>query len=146
MKIDKDKIESKLAELKSYVEILTKMQGISIKELKSEPIKYAGIKYYFQISIECCIDIGAHLVSRLRLRRFEGYKELFTILGEADIIPNEFVLTLREMVGFRNILVHLYWEVDVEKVYEILNKNLNDFEKFASYIAKFIQQQKEDKN
>lgn len=146
MKIDKEKIESKLAELKSYVEILQKMRGVSIKELKSDPIKYAGIKYYFQISIECCIDIGAHLVSRLGLRRFEGYKELFTVLGEAGIIPNDFISTLREMAGFRNMLVHLYWEVDVEKVYDILNKNLDDFEKYASYIAKFIQKQQEDQN
>lgn len=131
---------------KSYVEILKKMQGVPLKELKSEPIKYAGIKYYFQISIECCIDIEAHLISRLGLRRFEGYKELFTILGEADIIPNDFVPTLREMAGFRNMLVHLYWEVDVDKVYEILNKNLQDFEKFAAYIAKFLKNQQEDQN
>jgi uncharacterized protein YutE (UPF0331/DUF86 family) len=147
LEIDKDKIESKLTELKSYVDTLKKAQGLSTKELASDSIKLGGIKYYLQNSIECCLDIGAHLISRLGLRRFEGYKEIFTILGEAGIIPIEFVPTLREMAGFRkNMLVHVYWEVDVRKVSEILNHNLEDFERFASYIARFLLNKQENKN
>lgn len=45
--IDKDKIKSKLTELKSYVDTLKKMQGVSLKELASDAIKSAGIKYLF---------------------------------------------------------------------------------------------------
>lgn len=67
-------------------------------------------------------------------------------MGEADIIPNEFVPQLREMAGFRNMLVHVYWEVDLEKVHEILNNNLEDFEKFASYVAKFLLKNEEERN
>ena len=39
---------------------------------------------------------------------------------------------------FRNILVHMYAEVDVEMVYEILQNNLGDFDEFAKYIARYF--------
>lgn len=46
------------------------------------------------------------------------------------------------MVQFRNRLVHLYWEVDAEIIYEILQKNLGDFDLFARWIAKFMVSEK----
>ncbi|NIR49481.1 DUF86 domain-containing protein [candidate division KSB1 bacterium] len=42
------------------------------------------------------------------------------------------------------MLVHLYWEIDAEKVFEILNSHLSDFEKYASHIAKFLKNQQEN--
>jgi uncharacterized protein YutE (UPF0331/DUF86 family) len=50
------------------------------------------------------------------------------VLHEEGIIADEFLPTLRQMVRFRNRLVHLYWDVDDEIVYEVLRKNLSDFE------------------
>ena len=40
------------------------------------------------------------------------------------------------MARLRNRLVHLYWEVDDEILYEILTSELDDFDRFkASVIA-----------
>ncbi len=40
------------------------------------------------------------------------------------------------MVGFRNLLTHIYMELDNEKIYQILQENLNDFIKFKEFIYK----------
>ncbi len=37
------------------------------------------------------------------------------------------------MAGYRNKLVHLYWEVASEEIYEKLQE-IEDFEKFCKYI------------
>ncbi len=42
------------------------------------------------------------------------------------------------MVQFRNRLVHLYWEVDAEVIYDILQRNLEDFEIFTKQILKYL--------
>jgi len=42
------------------------------------------------------------------------------------------------MVQFRNRIVHLYWEVEAEVIYDILQKNLEDFETFTSQILKYL--------
>ena len=45
--------------------------------------------------------------------------------------------TLRQMVSFRNRVVHLYWDVDDTMVYRILQENLIDFETYTGYILDF---------
>ena len=60
------------------------------------------------------------------------------MLNEAGIIPDDFVQTLQAMAGFRNLLVHLYWEVDDEMIYDSLVTELDDFEAFIAHIMKFL--------
>lgn len=40
------------------------------------------------------------------------------------------------MGKFRNLLVHLYWKVDDERIYEVLQSELDDFEDFIGQIAR----------
>lgn len=47
--------------------------------------------------------------------------------------------TLRQMVSFRNRVVHLYWDVDDEIVYRILQENLDDFETYIAYVLDYFQ-------
>ncbi len=43
------------------------------------------------------------------------------------------------MVSFRNRVVDLYWEVDENLLYRILQDNLGDFEKYIKYILDSVQ-------
>jgi uncharacterized protein YutE (UPF0331/DUF86 family) len=43
------------------------------------------------------------------------------------------------MAKFRNVLVHLYLEVDLQRVYRYLQENLDDFETFARYVSEWLQ-------
>jgi len=42
------------------------------------------------------------------------------------------------MVKFRNLLVHLYWKVDQEQLYQILQTNLGDFDLFNEQVRKYL--------
>ncbi len=54
---------------------------------------------------------------------------------EQEILPEEFLPDLRKMVRFRNRLVHMYWEIDAETIYdEILQDALGDFDTFVKHI------------
>ena len=43
---------------------------------------------------------------------------------------------LKNMKGFRNILVHKYGVINDELVFEVLSEKLEDFEKFKQEILK----------
>ncbi|HCG98415.1 MAG TPA: hypothetical protein DE036_00970 [Actinobacteria bacterium] len=53
-------------------------------------------------------------------------------------MPKEFAGQIRGIAGFRNILIHEYVEIDIEKVYEYLQKVPEQFDEFRSYIGKFL--------
>lgn len=46
------------------------------------------------------------------------------------------------MVKFRNLAIHLYWKVDIEKVFDILKNHLGDFSKFEKCIVEYIEREK----
>ncbi len=114
------------------------LQIIPDKSLLCINSNVESAKHLLQVSIECCLDIAHHIVAD------EGYSptdycDTFVVLYENGILPEAFMLTLRQMVSFRNRVVHLYWDVDDEMVYRILQENLSDFEMYIGYILDFIQ-------
>ena len=61
-------------------------------------------------------------------------------MGELGIVPEEFAQTIGGMAGVRNLLVHEYIEVEVEKIVSLLENRLDDFKHFAQYIVEFLQE------
>ena len=57
------------------------------------------------------------------------------------LVAQWFAETLGEMVRFRNILVHAYAHVDVEKVHTALRTGLEDLRTFAFAIEQFVERQ-----
>jgi len=101
-------------------------------------IKIASAKYFLIVSIEAAIDMCNHLISKNRFRVPEDYADTFKVMEEAGVISGEFVERLREMAKFRNRLVHIYWEVDDEVVYEILREDIQDIINFVDILMKFL--------
>ncbi|WP_341466785.1 type VII toxin-antitoxin system HepT family RNase toxin [Clostridium fermenticellae] len=77
-------------------------------------------------------------MARNRWGRPETNKESFKILAEHDIIEEKYVNSYFAMAKFRNRIVHMYFDVSDEMIYEITQNNLEDFEAFIKNIVKNI--------
>jgi len=137
-RIDQELIVGKLSLMRENVEHLRKLAGLQKERFMQDPILRAAAERLLHISIETVIDIGNHIISAKRLRKPERYTDIPLILKEARILNPETADKILNMVKFRHILVHLYTRVDVEKVYETLRNNLNDFHQFESEIIQYL--------
>ena len=73
-----------------------------------------------------------------------AWKEVNSVLlGKNDILTADFAQKIMPMARFRNRLVHLYWEVDNENIYEIMQNDLDDFTGFATQISEFVKEYQE---
>ncbi|MGC9023237.1 MAG: type VII toxin-antitoxin system HepT family RNase toxin [Chloroflexia bacterium] len=135
--VDPDRLAEILSRLRGYLEKLYILAGIPRDAFLEDFAKVAGAKYLLQVAIECCLDIAHHIVADEGYRPPADYYDTFLVLAENGIVPETFLPTLRKMVGFRNRLVHLYWEVDEATVYRILQENLGDFAAYMGYILDF---------
>lgn len=96
-----------------------------------------------QVAIQACIDIANHIVSALGLELpKEDTAEVFDALSKESIIPESFLPTVKDMVGYRNIVVHDYLDIDRNITYDNIQNHLPDLSKFAQYIEKFLEKQK----
>jgi len=50
------------------------------------------------------------------------------------MLSSDFVEKLKSMAKFRNLLVHLYWKVNDQKVYQILKSDIRDIKEYIKKI------------
>ena len=124
---------SKIAELDSYLGELKQVSPATFDEYQAVE-KKRSCERLLQLCIECIIDVCKMLVSGLKLGLPSDENDLFNKLHAKRIISKEMAKTLREMKGFRNILIHEYAAVDDELVYSYAKTNINDFEQFKTQI------------
>lgn len=124
------KLQSILQNLDRYVGYLRELAALPKSELLSDYVKAGSVRYYLQVAVASCLDAANHLIARRGLRSPTDYADAFAVLEEGGIVPPDFVPTLQQMARFRNRLVHLYWDVDDELLYEILTNELDDFQRF----------------
>lgn len=137
--VDPKKINGMLRNLEQYLEYLVQISETERSELLADAIKIGGARYYLQIAIETCLNIGNHIIGSEGMRSPEGYRDVFSVLNENEIIPDELTRNLRMMAGLRNRLVHLYWEIDDEQIIAFIQQELADFEYFAKHIASYME-------
>jgi uncharacterized protein YutE (UPF0331/DUF86 family) len=137
-----DKIGRLVSEMRKAISQLKSLQASGKESFLTNPDKIGSAKYYFIVAIESAIDICNHIISRNGYRAPEDYADTFQVMGEQGAFDKDFIRHLKDMAKFRNRLIHLYWEVNDEQVYEILQSRLNDFKKFLDYIATFLSLEK----
>jgi uncharacterized protein YutE (UPF0331/DUF86 family) len=79
------------------------------------------------------IDIAGELSAR-RGERFEDYTQAVHNLAGDSRFPPELVSELERLPGFRNVLIHEYVELDMEKVTAALDR-LEPVERFLEIVG-----------
>ncbi len=142
--VDADMIERRLLRLEHTLRKLgSAAQNTREAYLQDETVQ-DGVERNLQVAIQVCIDIASHLVASLGLRGPESYADLFSILREENLLSPGLSRTMQRMVGFRNILVHDYMDINAELVYGHL-KSLDHFRQYAREILVVLESVKGDR-
>ena len=85
---------------------------------------------------QASIDIATHIVKEKKLGLPQTSRELFTLLESDQIITGTTSEQMKAMVGFRNIAVHDYQNLNLDIVIAIVEKHLEDFTHFYDAVIK----------
>lgn len=89
------------------------------------------VEHTLQLAIQAMLDVASHIVSDQQLGEPETNRALFDALARGGFVDAALVPVLRNMAGFRNVLVHGYATVDVAVVAGVLRDHLGDLEAFC---------------
>ena len=84
-----------------------------------------------QRACEACIDIGQYIIRRHKWGITQSARDIFVVLAQQQLISQELSIQLQKMVGFRNIIVHAYQQIDIDIVVAVIVHHLSDFLNFA---------------
>ncbi len=135
--INPDVIKERLQEIDENLKILAELKELSQEKFKSDPKIFKLAEYCLQISIQALLDICQYIIAGNNWRRPRDNQEIINIIAANNIIPQDFARCILPMAGLRNILVHDYLKIDLDKIYNHL-QNLDDFRTFQKHILAYI--------
>lgn len=133
--VDKPKLDQMLTNLGRYLVALRRLGSVPRSEFVANVDQVGSAKYHLVIASGRCIDVANHVIASEGFRFPKDNTDSFTVLVEHGVIDASGLDALRAMARFRTRLVHLYWEVDDERVHEYLRDSLGDLEGFGRAIG-----------
>jgi uncharacterized protein YutE (UPF0331/DUF86 family) len=127
-----------MARIEECLRRLERKRSLTMKEFLEDIDAQDVVLHNLQVAIEACLDIGSHIISENNWQMPEVYSEIPKTLAKYNVIPEKFKSGFIEMVKFRNVIVHEYLEINLEKVYHNLHR-INDIRQYLKFIKEFLE-------
>lgn len=133
-------ISDKITRLEENLQTLrTIKDNSSLNNIKSDKLDEWGLRYGLFESIQIIIDLACHVVADKNLGTPKNYSECISFLVNNNFINTVLGEKIIRMTGLRNLLIHEYGIIDVEKLFKYLN-HLEDFSDFIYALKKNLSQ------
>jgi len=124
-----NEIETSLARLESF-------RRMSRKEFVADQDTLDLACYRLLVAIEAALQICYHIAAKKLTKVPEEYAECFAILCQAGLIDDTLSQNLQQMARFHNLLIHVYWKIDYDRLYDILRDHLDDLRSFIVAVGR----------
>jgi uncharacterized protein YutE (UPF0331/DUF86 family) len=84
------------------------------------------------------LDVANHILAGHFGIYTQAYEETLASLHEKQVISDKLYEQIKGLGGFRNVLVHLYQEIDPRLVWESYQKGLTVFPQFAQEVLSWL--------
>lgn len=130
----KDVVLNKIATIERCIRrIHEEYDGFEV-DFKSDFTKQDSVILNLERTSQATIDIATHIIRDKKLGLPNTSRELFVLLNENHIVTEHTSVKMQAMVGFRNIAVHDYQNLNIDIVVAIVEKHLMDFDHFREEI------------
>ena len=133
--VDQDILLAKIASIRKCLERIRRVTGGNSDSLDDPDVQDIFV-LNLQRAVQAAIDLAAHQIADEKIGLPANLKENFALLESRRIIDAPLSKHLQAMVGFRNIAVHDYQQLDLVILKSILEHRLGDLDEFVQVITK----------
>ena len=134
--VDREVFDRRLGKIETLLRDLRGVAVVRRERFLSDRALQAQAERWLHLTAECLLDLAHHLIADRGWRTPDTYRQAARILREEGVITEEAASIMEGLAGLRNVLVHLYLDVDEERVWEILQNDLDAIEECASALSR----------
>lgn len=135
---DAEVLDARLRELSHRLKRVAAKRPASLRRLQEDEDLQDIIARNLELAIQACIDIAAHLCGTHGIVPPTSGGG-FDVLADKKLISRALAQRLRRAVGFRNVLVHEYVEVDWRIVRRVVERDVEDLSAFGKAVLTLIE-------
>ena len=138
MTLRRQAVAARLRRLQDGLRRLRKLQSVPLERFREDEDLQRRAERGLHLGCEIVLDVGNHLLSGAFGRPSETYEQILTGLGREGVLSAELVEEVGGLGGFRNVLVHAYLDLDPERVWTVLQRAPERFERCAREVAAWL--------
>jgi uncharacterized protein YutE (UPF0331/DUF86 family) len=132
----------KLARLEENLKTLKTIKAnYTLDDIIADKVDEWGLRYGLFESIQIIIDLACHIAAEKNLGTPKNYSECVSLLITNNYIIESLGKKLIRMIGLRNLIIHEYGIIEVQKLYQYLD-HLNDMSDFIYAVRDTINEMK----
>jgi uncharacterized protein YutE (UPF0331/DUF86 family) len=136
-RLDAAVVRRHLLALDQAVQVLRSHQGRSLENLTSDPEEQWIVEHGLQLCAQNALDAASHIAASAG-HDVPEYAVAIDRLADMGVLPRDFAARFRGIAGFRNVLIHVYLDVDLAVLHRLLNTQLDDFQEFARLVETYL--------
>lgn len=137
--VDRETFDARMAKLEELLRRLRRIAETDRNTFLEDIALQAQAERWLQVAAECSLDLGQHLIASRGWRTPSSYRETFRVLREEGALSPELAAKMEEWAGLRNVLVHVYLEVQYELLYGVLIEDLDSLAEYAAALAGLVE-------
>ena len=127
-KLRSEVVLERMAWIDRMLRALRRLPTGGLEAFRADPNTAAAAESYLRRALEALLDLSRHILAKGLGQGVAEYKEIATALHTAGVLDAESARLLREMVGYRNRIVHFYHEIADDELLDICTRQLGDVE------------------
>lgn len=128
--VDRDRVDARLERLGLLLRALESTRAAGVDAYLADEQRRLATERALTVALQLCIDLAAQLVGERGGRTPDTYAGVFAALAADGTLAPELAERLGAAARQRNLLVHLYLEIDDRRVFAAL-EHLDDLRAFA---------------
>jgi len=134
--MDRELVEQKLESLRRCVRRIRDKCPPDADTLANDADSQDIVALNLTRAVQISVDIGAHLIAAMEITPPDTMGNTFDLLAQQGVLQPELARNLKKAVGFRNIAVHSYEQINWRIVHSIVQNYLADFAGFAEAVSR----------
>jgi uncharacterized protein YutE (UPF0331/DUF86 family) len=131
-------LQVRLAMMRDLLADLALAGKVTVKRLETDRLLRYAIERILTQLVELASSINSHISAALLGKVSGTYQESFRLAAEAGVIDEELARALAPSVGLRNILVHVYVSIDLERVASAVPVAAAEYSEYVRHVARWL--------
>jgi len=132
--VDKDIVLAKAGSVKRHLRRIVEKRNVDLETFKKDIDRQESIFFNLQMAVQSCIDLAAHIISEEGLGVPGSTSEMFYTLEENGYLDADITEKMVKAVSFRNLMVHEYGKIELDQVFEVAQKDIQDLNEYLKAI------------
>ncbi|MBA2473060.1 MAG: hypothetical protein DLM61_01470 [Pseudonocardiales bacterium] len=136
-RLDPSIVQARLSIMRGLLDDLAEVDAAGPPSLADNRMLRHGVERILTQLVELATTINEHVAGARLQRVATSYRESFELAEECGLIDKQLRDDLLPSIGMRNILVHEYLEIDLQKVVTAVPLALSCYRRYVQQVAAF---------